>query len=187
MSSHWNSRRGSIASPLIRMAASFSSGKGLPFFISVLLSLSLSPYLFLAPSLSLRQGNSSLGINPLQIRLKHWVIIWPTGCSDQSSKACVCVCQCVYPCLFVYLWHVKGVQSLRFWEDSIPLSRNKMGNPIPLISLSFCDSAWRLRHDQSQPDILTLPTSLSTNPPFPLPLPQGSKCNCCCFLQNLAD
>lgn len=92
MSSHWNSRRGSIASPLIRMAASFSSGKGLPFFISVLLSLSLSPYLFLAPSLSLWQGNSSLGINPLQIRLKHWVIIWPTGCSDQSSKACVCVC-----------------------------------------------------------------------------------------------
>lgn len=115
MSSHWNSRRGSIASPLIRMAASFSSGKGLPFFISVLLSLSLSPYLFLAPSLSLRQGNSSLGINPLQIRLKHWVIIWPTGCSDQSSKACVCVCVsvCIHVCLSICdMW--KGFKASDF-------------------------------------------------------------------------
>lgn len=60
---------------------------------------------------SLQWGNSSLGINPLQIRLKHWVIIWPTGCSDQRRMGLhVCVRLC--PCLFVYLWHVREFKAV---------------------------------------------------------------------------
>lgn len=120
-------------------------------------------------SRSLQRGNSSLGINPPANTIKalsHHLDRGGVVTKVARLHVCVCGCRCLSIC-------DRGlVQSCGSGEDSIPLSRNKMGNPIPLICLSLWDWAGRVRRDQSHPDILTPTTSSLPSLPSPTSPPR---------------
>lgn len=75
-------------------------------------------------------------------------------------------------------------ERIQSWGPGGGLFSRKMGKPFPLICLSLWNCAGRVKHEQSHPDILTLPTSLPIS--LPLAYAKGSKHNCSSFLQKPA-